>query len=44
MQKTRRARAVAIAKAEDAAKVMRLSLLVICAGAVSALLALPAVL
>ncbi len=41
MQNPRRARAIAIAKAEDTAKWMRFRLLVISLGAVCALVALP---
>lgn len=43
MQKVRRARAVAIAKAEDAERLFRLRLLLLCAGATAAFLALPAI-
>ncbi|WP_281033466.1 hypothetical protein [Neorhizobium lilium] len=43
MSNPRRARAIAIAKAEDSAKLFRLRLLILTVGATAALLALPAV-
>jgi hypothetical protein len=42
MQKARRARAIAIAQSHDAVKSARLRLLVISAGAICVLMALPA--
>ena len=44
MQKPRHVRAVAIAKTQDAARLRRLRLLVISAGAICALMTLPALL
>jgi hypothetical protein len=41
MQNTRRARAIAIAKVEDSAKLLKIRFLMIAAGATAALLALP---
>jgi hypothetical protein len=41
MQNARRARAIAIAKADDSAKVLRFRLLMIALGATAALLAVP---
>ncbi len=41
MPNARRARAIAIAKADDRAKIVRLTLLMIAVGATSALLAVP---
>ncbi|WP_280514325.1 hypothetical protein [Pseudorhizobium halotolerans] len=43
MQKVHRARAVAIAKAEDADRLFRLRLLLLCAGATAAFLVLSAI-